>query len=292
MERDFRIEAEQSGDLVGDDFGRMVVTVVHQRQNTVMSCCEGEGEFSGAGGERFNTDTEDLGFDARLDEVLVKRFFEDRFDGFLVAHTRTHTVSGNILVAVTGPDVHNAGIAGFLCKVFGNADTSLTVFDPECTNFCVGAGQGQTVLGCHGMGEERRVEVDTHVVLLCELDPLCKVLRFDLIAVDIFAFLEDRVACVDVELLGTGAEGHCLFHVSEELCRSGSLAGVVTGGLDTAGERTVMVETDDVVTLPAVQSNGDVLQLCDGSIGINAVCSIHRFCGFISGHDRVLLFDF
>ena len=46
----------------------------------------------------------------------------------------------------------------------------------------------------------------------------------------------------------------------------------------TARKRIATVKTDNVVALPAMQSNRNVLQLCDGSIGIDTQGSIFCFC--------------
>ena len=193
MEREFRIEAHESGDLIGDNFRRMVVAVVHQRHHAFVRSREAEREFCGTDCVGFNADTEHLGFYAGLDHCGIVRFGKDLLDRIFVTHSGSHAVSGDIFEAVAGPDVHDAGDTGLFSKIVGNADTGFSVFDPEFSGLGIGAGEGKTVLYFR-VREERGVEVDTGVVFFSQIHPLFEVLRLDLIAVNIFAFFEDGVA--------------------------------------------------------------------------------------------------
>ena len=58
MKRDFGIEAKKRGDLIGNDLGRMIVTVIHKRQTAVMRCGKRKSELCTACGETLNADTE------------------------------------------------------------------------------------------------------------------------------------------------------------------------------------------------------------------------------------------
>ena len=114
-------------------------------------------------------------------------------------------------------------------------------------------------------------------------------LRLQLVAVDILTGLENGVAGVKVELQLAGAEGYDLVDISHKLLGRSRLAGIVAGRLDAAGKRTVVVEADDVVALPAVQGYRDLLQLCDCGVGVYTELCVNFFCGFVSCAHRKLL---
>ena len=175
----------------------MVVAVVHQRQAAVMGSGKGQGELGAADGIGLDADAENLGLDAGLDEILIKGFGEDFLDGFFVADARAHAVGRDILVAVAGPDVHDAGHAGLLGEILGDADAGLAVFNPEASGLFIGAGKGQTVLDLL-VREEGGVEVDAEASFFCELDPFGEVLGLQFIAVDKLARFHDGIAGVEV----------------------------------------------------------------------------------------------
>ena len=257
----------------------MIVSVIHQRQTLVfVHSGNAESEFCAAGGVCFYTDTEYLRFYAGLYLVEIEGLGKDLFNGILVSHSGSHTVCGNILEAVAGPDIHNAGDTGFFSKILRNADTSLTVSDPEITNFLVGMAESQTVL-LHGMREEGGVKVNTQTSFLCEFNPFSEVLGLKLVTVSKTVF-ENCVASVYVDFLLTGAKGHHFVHICHELFGSGCLAGIVTCGLDTAGKSAVVIETADIVALPAVYSYGNVVQLFNRSFNVNAESRKTFFCKF------------
>ena len=109
------------------------------------------------------------------------------------------------------------------------------------------------------MREESRVEIDTHAVCFGKIDPFLEMLGLKRVAVGKFALFENRVAGVNVDLLLAGNERHSFIHIGKQLFGSSCLARIVTGGLDTAGKRAVMVEADNVVTLPAVHGHRNIL---------------------------------
>ena len=85
---------------------------------------------------------------------------------------------------------------------------------------------------------------------------------------------------MEVHLLGAGAELQDHVQIGHQFLWSSGSARIVAGGLDASGEGLggVGIETTNVVALPAVQRNGNILQLCDGGIGIDAKCDIFGFC--------------
>ena len=119
-------------------------------------------------------------------------------------------------------------------------------------------------------------------MLLSKVNPLLEVLGFQSISVSKFAILKDCVVCVNVELVSTGDQRESLFKVCKQLVGTGCSAGIVTGSLNTAGQRSVVLETKNVVCLPAVHRNANVGKLGDRSLGVNTVLSVDLLCGFIA----------
>ena len=132
------------------------------------------------------------------------------------------------------------------------------------------------------MGEERGVEVDAHIPLLGERHPLGEMLWLNPVPVNELAGLEDGIAGVEVQLLLTGHQTQCLVHVLHQLLRGLGLSGVVSSGLDASGQRAVMVEADDIVSLPTVERHGGLHALLDGCLHVHAVGGVNLFCGLKS----------
>ena len=161
---------------------------------------------------------------------------------------------------------------------------------PELSDLLVGRGKGQAV--SLGVREVGGVEVQTHAVLLSEVNPLLEVLGLKRVSVSKLAVLEDSVVRVNVDLVSAGNQRESLFKVCKQLIGAGCSAGIVTGGLNTAGQRAVVLETKNVVCLPAVHRNANVGKLGDRSLGVNTVLSVDLLCGFIALiHFEFLLID-
>ena len=132
------------------------------------------------------------------------------------------------------------------------------------------------------MGEEGRVEVAAQSALLAEINPLLEVLGFQLIPIHPTAILlvEDGIAGVEIHLHLTGDQGDHLVDIGHQFFVCTGPAGIVTGGLDTAGEGLVGigVKTANIITLPAMQGNRNLLQLFHCGIGVDTQGSIFCFC--------------
>ena len=122
-------------------------------------------------------------------------------------------------------------------------------------------------------------------MLLSQLDPLSEVAGLQLVALDGLAGLADGVVGVNVDLVGTGDQGQSLVQVSEDLLGVAGDAGVVTGGLDTAGEGAHALKAVDVVCLPTVHGDADVLHLSQSSLGVHTDLGVH----FLSGEITLVL---
>ena len=150
--------------------------------------------------------------------------------------------------------------------------------DPELADLGIRRGQGQAV--GFGMGEEGGVEVTAQTSFLAEVHPLSKVLRLQLVPVYPVAILKNGIAGVEVHLLGAGAQLQHHVQVSHQLFGSSGAAGIIAGGLDATSERLggIGIEATDIVALPAVQRNGNVLEFCNRSISIDTKSRIFNFC--------------
>ena len=135
------------------------------------------------------------------------------------------------------------------------------------------------------MREEGGIKVYPHAAFLCEPYPLFKVARLYLVAVGELAVFEYGVARVKIELLSAGHEACGEVEVLHQLLGRARLAGVVAGGLYSAGERLFRVEARNVVALPAVDGNRRAAERFYSFFGVNAEGSIYLSCAFVSGHN-------
>ena len=285
VQGDFGEERQQRGNLVADDFGRVIMTVVHQRDALVAVVGGvGEGEFRAADGVGFHADAEHLALDAGLDEIKVIRLRENFVDTGAVTVARSLAVGRDVLEAVARPDIHRAGLTKLLGEVLADADARLAVVNPEAAGLLVRAGERQRV--AHGVGEVGRIEIRAQPARLAEIHPLAEVLGFELVAVNprVF-FVEDGVGGVEVDFLRAGAEGENNVDVRHQLFGGTGAAGVIAGGLDAAGQGLagVGVEAADVVALPAMEGNRHGFEARDGSVGIYADGSVFLL-GFLVAH--------
>ena len=85
---------------------------------------------------------------------------------------------------------------------------------------------------------------------------------------------------MEVDLFGAGAEGQYLVHICHQFLRGAGTAGVVAGGLDAAGQGLggVGIKAPDIISLPAVQGDGDSFQSGNGGFGVHANGSVAGFC--------------
>ena len=157
------------------------------------------------------------------------------------------------------------------------------MIDPELSGLLIRAGQCQAILYLIA-GEEGGVKVNTHISLLREIHPFLEVLRLQLVTIHILTGLKDCIACMQIQFLLSGHQAQRLIHISHQLLRCLSLSGIVAGGLDTAGQRAVMIETDHIVTLPAMKGNGRFHTGFHCCLHVHSVGSVNLFCGFKSCH--------
>ena len=102
--------------------------------------------------------------------------------------------------------------------------------------------------------------------------------RLKRVAVSPLAVLEDRIACMHVDFLLSRDQLQRLVQVSHKLFRSARLARIVSCCLDTACQRSFLIESDYIVSLPAVHGNRNVFQCLDRFVSINTDFCIDLFC--------------
>ncbi len=159
---------------------------------------------------------------------------------------------------------------------------------PKLSDVFVGACKRKSVFN-HGVREERGVKVDAHSSFFRKFNPFFEVLGFYLVSVHELAFLKNSVAGVKVQLLGTGAKRHSLVHILHELFGSFSLTGVISRSLNTARQRSVVIETRNVVALPTMYGKRNGFKFFYSGVGIDSVFCINGFRLFVSGIHRPLL---
>lgn len=70
---------------------------------------------------------------------------------------------------------------------------------------------------------------------------------------------------MQIQFLFARRQAQNFVKVRHQLLGRGSLAGIVAGGLDAAGERLLRVKADDVVALPAVNGDGYVFSVSNAA---------------------------
>ena len=157
------------------------------------------------------------------------------------------------------------------------------MINPEFPYFLIGRRKRKP-RSRHRMRKERGVKIKPYAVFFCEINPFFKVLRFEFISICKFTLFKNSIARVNVYFFRTGNKRHHLFEVRHKFFRIPCSAGVIAGSLNSAGQRSVVIETDNVVTLPAVQRNGNFCKGFKSLVGIYAVFCKSSFCMLIIIH--------
>ncbi len=114
-------------------------------------------------------------------------------------------------------------------------------------------------------------------------------LRADRIAIDATR-AEFSVERVQVEAMRAGNQRQGLGRVAPELVGRARLAGIVARRGNPSAELTIRVfETRDIVSLPAMERDGDVRELPERSLGVDAEVGVVLFrerVGGVDGLDR------
>ena len=108
--------------------------------------------------------------------------------------------------------------------------------------------------------------------------------RLDLVAVGELAVFKYGIACVKIELLFAGHEARRKVEVLHQLFGRARLAGIVAGGLYSAGESLLRVEARNIVALPAVNRNSCAAKRFYSFFCVHAERCIYLSCAFVSAH--------
>ena len=294
VQGNFREEAQQRRDFIGNNLCGMIMSVIHQRHAFVaVKCRVAERKFRGTGGVGLHPDAKDLGLHGRFYLAEIVGLRKDLVNRILIAHSGSHAVCRNILQPVSRPDIHNCGYAGLLRKITGDTDAAFSVLNPELPHRLIRAGQVHAVRSDNRIREKCRVEINPHFMLFRKIHPFLEMLRLQLVSGYGFPVLKNRIAGMEVQLYLSGNQGHHLFDILHQLFRCFCPSRIVSGCLDAPRKRTVLIETGHIVSLPAVQRNRDIFERLNGLVGIYTVFRVLFLCNFILlfySHELFLLF--
>src|SRR5436190_5006111 len=176
-----------------------------------------------------------------------------------------------------------------------DAAARLAVIDPEAANRRIGVAEGHVLIALR-VREAGGVEVEPEPPLLRPVHPALEVLWPDLAA--LHGAVRFQVDRVQVEALGPRDLGHRHLYVGAQLVGVPGAPGIVAGGLDSSRQGALRVlEPPHVVSLPAVQGNGNAIEAGQRRFRVDAdrrEClarqRVRSFSGGMSGHDRVFSF--
>ena len=132
MQCDFREEGQKRRDLIGNNFCRMIMSVIHQRQAFLFVHCRiAQCKFCRTNCVCLNSDSEYLRFYTRFYHLRIIWLRKDLIDGFFVTNSWSHTVCRHIFESVSCPDIHHTWDSCLLCKILGNTDTCFSMLNPE-----------------------------------------------------------------------------------------------------------------------------------------------------------------
>ena len=158
------------------------------------------------------------------------------------------------------------------------------MLDPEIADGFVGVRQRKAAVGL-GMREQRRVEVQAVFVRRGPTDPVRKVLRAQLMAIDLAA-MGFGVHGVQAQAMRTGDQAVHFIEIAAQFIGCARLAGVVARGRDTAAKAAIeILEAAHIVALPAVQTQRHRRERLQRFIRIDAQQSVTLFRRTISRSD-------
>ena len=193
-------------------------------------------------------------------------------DGFIQrgqqALTRGQSVYGDVLHAVRDPDIHYRWRAKLLAKISRDAAAGFDMVDPELADFIVGMRKGKPVRA-QRVREAGRVKIQTQPVGFRPRHPVRKVFRFDFVTRDRLIGFE--INGVQVQALWPGDQAQRQLQIRTQFGGVARFARIVTRGLNTPRQGTARVlETGDIITLPAVHGDGQTIELAQRLFDIHA----------------------
>lgn len=159
------------------------------------------------------------------------------------------------------------------------------MFDPELANALVPVREGEAISGL-GMRETRGIEIEAQPMRLRPADPVLEVRDFDLVAIH-FPAPKLAIHRVKVDAMLARDEGKGLLQVGPQFIRRACLAGIVARDRKSTAQRAAKIlESADVVSLPAVERNWNLGKSLKGVIHIHAQSGV-AFTGKNKGGDHV-----
>ena len=274
VEKNFVDEHRRGGNLVANTFGRMEMTGVEGQKKIILDGVA-HAEFMAANGVAFDADTEELRFDTVADIFLRIFDGEDLVVGFRQALARGETIDGSIFHTVGSPVVDDAGRTELFAEIIRDLATTLVVFNPEIADFLAGMRKGKSVGGLR-MREEGRIEIEADLLSLRPVDPTLEILGANLVAVDFLAVIL-KINRVEIESLSSRNERERLLRVGTQFIRRSRFAGIIARGENTARQFPGAFETGDVVSLPAVKRDLNLINALDSGVNVDSELSISFF---------------
>src|SRR5690554_5066778 len=180
----------------------------------------------------FTSNPEELTFNAIFQVVgtdflgqdLVERFFQER----------SMLVPGNcfVFLSIRDPDVVNTGIALLAPYHRGDSPATAQVFLPELPNFGIETRKGVTTARFL-VREKRGVKIKFNIMFFCPIDPALKMFRLYCVAINKLP-AEIPVSGMQAYSMAPRDKGKDFCQVCFQLFDRACLAGIITGGLDTA----------------------------------------------------------
>ena len=141
------------------------------------------------------------------------------------------------------------------------------MFDPEVSDGFIGIREAE--VAALGVGERCGVEVELDVILLAPLNPTPEIFGRHLVAVDELS-LKVAVYFMEIEAVLAGDERHGIENVVTQFLDIAGFAGIVAVYLYSSGKTPfACLETGNVICLPAVHAQMEVLHLCNHLLGVD-----------------------
>ena len=278
MESDLVKKQQHGGNLVGHHLSWMVVAVIQQAQQIIFRGVI-HVEFMGSHRTALHADAEDFGLHRHIDLAFVVSAGQNLIQGVLKPGSGGCPVSRNIFKPIRNPDIHGHRIAKLWRDVLGNFQAGCAVIDPELSY--VPNLAGQSAVGCLGVGKTGWIKINSHTSLPGVFHPFFKVLRLNLVPVNLLAFLKNGVAGVEVDPVFSGNQFQGLVHVRHQFLWCPGSSRVIPCGLNSSWQSPCPVKSHHVVSLPAVHGNRNPLQGLQGLVRIHSHGLVHFSCRFI-----------
>ncbi len=267
-------------DFVGDGLGRMKMPRIQTKADFPGGRIA-HIELVRADGIAFHADPEEFGFH-RIDVPLRGNLLgKNGVEGLHQTAARCVAVGGGILIAIWNPDICDGGIAEFFTDGGGDPATGDAVVHPKLADGGVGVRQGETVSRIR-MAEAGRVEIDAPVFLLRPINPRRKIIGGQLVAFGLRIPVR-YVTGVEIDTQGTRNQTSNEIQVFPKLFGGSGFAGVIPGRQATATRPGVcgFFESPHIISLPAMQGNGNLIEGTDGIFGLDTCCGKTLLGGLI-----------